>query len=173
MKQFDDMEAFTHIPVPIETECRIQAGTGINTKSGTATLLRAADEIERLRAEVERLTTKNLEWLSQWNKDQETIAASQAEVVRLTLREKVLREALKHWADSSLEEPSLSLCARHTEQALSQPTDDTKDGHPADLALRNYVADEMVRMVDKRIGYDRLSVDWFRESAERYRKGEV
>lgn len=37
--------------VPINEECRIQAGLAIDTKAGQATLRRAADAIERLTAE--------------------------------------------------------------------------------------------------------------------------
>ena len=36
-------------------------------------------EIEALRKDAERLTTKNLEWLAQWNEDQETITSLRAE----------------------------------------------------------------------------------------------
>ena len=44
-----------------------------------------------------------------------------------------LREALKHWLDSSLEEPSLSFCIRHSEQVVSTP--------PGDMAaLREVIA---------------------------------
>ena len=44
--------AYTNIPVSIETECRIQASTELDTKAGIATLRRASDEIIVLREEL-------------------------------------------------------------------------------------------------------------------------
>lgn len=49
--EFEDGE-YTNIPVSIETECRIQASTELDTKAGIATLRRASDEIIVLREEL-------------------------------------------------------------------------------------------------------------------------
>jgi len=43
----------------------------------------------------------------------------EAELSVMRLQLALAREALKHWMDSSLCEPSLSLCIRHSDQALA------------------------------------------------------
>ena len=129
---------------------------------------KAADEIERLRAEVEAVTTEKNELANLISKGLdselvmserrlryeviEQLAASQA-------REKVLREALE---DYFRQYPHMM--KGYILDALSQPTED--------IALREFVADEMVKMVDNLSAYGGTSFV-VKDYAERYRKGDV
>lgn len=48
--------------------------------------------IEKQQAEIERLTTKNLEWLAKWNEQQAEIEALKEEIV-------ILERDLDNWED--------------------------------------------------------------------------
>ena len=110
-------------------------------------------QLSAANAEIESLQERNKNWYAEAGNLRKELAASQ-------LREKVLREAL----DEVL--PCCDLhCIGGMEayrkgiEAISQPTDDS--------ALREFVADEMVNMIDKCYPHE------CRDYAERYRKCEV
>lgn len=116
-------------------------------------------EIERLSADLKHTENCCVEWAADVGNLSKQLAASQ-------LREKNLREALELcYENSLLYHPEI------VRKALSTPTDDSKDGHSPDLsALRNYVADEMVKMKDAYCSYAGTAFI-IKEYAERYRKG--
>ena len=110
-------------------------------------------QLSAANAEIERLTVA-------MNKYSEDEVLCQTKLAASQLREKVLREAL----DEVL--PCCDLhCIGGMEayrkgiEAISQPTDDS--------ALREFVADEMVNMIDNCYPHE------CRDYAERYRKCEV
>ena len=125
------------------------------TEEGLTNLIN--DVLQKANAEIERLTVA-------MNKYSEDEMLCQTKLAASQLREKVLREALEPFVKRNCSAEVIELLVstkaiKAARSALSQQTYDS--------ALREFVADEMVNMIDKCYPHE------CRDYAERYRKCEV